>query len=180
MSKFQEHIDISGFSIQKIDVSDLEDIVDWLPQNGTFDLNIAEEGLIKVLHAENTCQEIIAKLDRYIGIKESERSQAWANAALKKAKAEGYTTAKDKEWFASADEEYIAVVNEITLAKTAKRWFENKADYFRNWQYAFKTFLRRDYSLEKLGNISELGYNVGALENPRTPKSSDLGGDIEW
>jgi len=180
MSKFQEHIDISGFSIQKIDVSQLEDILDWLPKNGAFDLNIAEEGLVKVLHAENTCQEIIAKLDRYIGAKESEKSQAWANAALKKAKAEGYTTAKDKEWFASADSDYVTVVNEITLARTAKKWFENKADYFRNWHYAFKTFLKRDYSLEKLGNTSDLGYNVDTLEDPRPMRKHDLGGDIEW
>lgn len=181
MSKFQEYIDISSFSIQSIDTSDLDDIIDWLPQNEVFDLNIAEQGLIKVLHAENRCQDLIAKLDRYIGQQESDRSKAWAEAALKKSTLAGYKTAKDKEWFAQADEDYIKINNEITLAKAAKKWFENKADYFRNWQYAFKTFLKRDYALEKLGNTPELGYNIDTLDNPHPKiKNADLGGDIEW
>jgi hypothetical protein len=181
MGKLNDHINISGFSVKDIDTSELEDIIDWLPTTGVFDLNIAEQGLVKALHAENSCQEIIAKLDRYIGTQESEKSRAWADAALNKAKTAGYKTAKDKEWFAAADEEYITVVNEITLAKAGKKWFEKKADYFRGWHYAFKTFLKRDYSLERLGNALELGYNIdtpGSREHEGD--KPDLGGEMEW
>jgi len=152
MAKFNKYIDISGFSVEEIDISELEDIIEWLPKNGTFDLNIAEQGLIKALHAEGVCQNVIVKIDKLIGLKEAEKARAWADAALNKAKVEGYKTAKDKEWFAAADDVYIGVVNQITVAKAAKRWFENKAGYFRSWHYAFKTFLKRDYSLEKRGN----------------------------
>lgn len=177
MGTFKQHIDISSFSVQDIDTSELDDIINWLPSNGVFDLNIAEQGVIRALQAENVCQEYIAKLDRHLGILDNQKSKAWAEAALVKAKAEGYKTAKDKEWFASADNDYIEVLNEITVAKAAKKWFENKASYFRSWHYAFKTFLKRDYSLERLGNISEKGYNIGTLDHSQDP---DLGGDIEW
>lgn len=180
MGKFHDHIDITDFSIKDIDTSDLEDIIAWLPKTGVFDLNIAEQGLIKSLHAENACQEYIAKLDRYIAVRDSDKARAWAEAALNKAKAAGHKTAKDKEWFASADPEYIEVVNDIQLAKAAKKWFENKASYFRGWHYAFKTFLKRDYSLERLGNTSEMGYNISTPEGSQRGNNSDFGGDMEW
>ena len=180
MGKFHDHIDVSNFSVEDIDTSELEDIISWLPKNDVFDLNIAEQGLIKSLHAENYCQEHIAKLDRYIAIRESDKAKAWAEAALVRAGAAGHKTAKDKEWFAAADDDYITVVNDIQLAKAAKKWFENKASYFRGWHYAFKTFLKRDYSLESLGNTSELGYNVDTLDNRDHGNKSDFGGDIEW
>ena len=181
MSTFKKHIDISSFSVQNIDTSELDDIIDWLPKNGVFDLNIAEQGLVRSLQAENTCQEMIAKLDRHLGVLEGEKSKAWAYAALKKAKDEGYKTAKDKEWFASADDDYIEILNNITIAKAAKKGFENKASYFRSWHYAFKTFLKRDYSLERLGNTSEKGYNIGTLEQSQNGGGSqDFGGDPEW
>lgn len=180
MGKFNDYVDTTGFSIKDIDTSGIEDIISWLPKSGVFDLNIAEQGLIKSLHAENNCQEHIAKLDRYIALRESDRAAAWADAALNKAAAAGHKTAKDKEWFACADPTYIAIINDIQLAKTAKKWFENKADYFRDWHYAFKTFLKRDYSLERLGNSSEMGYNSDALEERSIRNGSDFGGDIEW
>lgn len=180
MGKFINHINISNFSIENIDTTEIEDITMWLPQTGVFDLNIAEQGLVKSLHAENYCQEIIAKIDRHIGIMEGEKSKAWAEAALKKAALAGHKTAKDKEWFASADSDYISVINEITLAKTAKKWFENKASYFRGWHYAFKTFLKRDYSLERLGNTSEMGYNIDTSSERKDGNGSDFGGDMEW
>lgn len=180
MGKFKKHIDVSNFSVEDIDTTELEDIIDWLPKTGGYDLNIAEQGLVKSLHAENFCQEYIAKLDRYIALRESDRAKAWAHAALNKAGEAGHKTAKDREWYAAADDEYIAVVNDIQLAKAAKKWFENKASYFRGWHYAFKTFLKRDYSLESLGNTSELGYNIDTLNNHDHGNNSDLGGDIEW
>lgn len=181
MGKLNQHLDITEFSVSDIDITELEDIIAWLPQTGVFDLNIAEQGLVKALHAENACQEYIAKLDRYIGSQEAEKSRAWANAALSKAKAAGHKTAKDKEWFASADEDYIEVINTLVLAKAAKKWFENKAGYFRGWHYAFKTFLKRDYSLERLGNTSELGYNIDTSSGQdHKGDKLDLGGDMEW
>lgn len=171
MSKLKQHIDIEGFTIENLDTHEIDDILDWLPKNDVFDLNIAEQGVIKSLHAENICQEYIAKIDRYIGKKDSDKNKAWANAALDRAGKAGHKTAKDKEWFALADDEYQTVVNEMTLAKAAKKWMENKADYFRNWHYAFKTFLKRDYSLERLSNTDGLGYN--AHEDGHRNRSGD-------
>lgn len=182
MKTFKEKIGLDNFSIEEMDISEIDKVSDWLPSNGIIDLNIAEQGLTITLHAQNLCQEKIIQLERWIGKKDSEKSRAWSKAALEKAKEAGYKTVKDKEWFAQADDEYIEACNELVLAKACKKWFENKASHFSGWHYAFKTFLRRDYSLEKLGNFQGAGYNIESTGRPDpSVDTNDLGGDnIDW
>jgi hypothetical protein len=185
MNSFVEKTNLHGFSVENIDTSFLDEVSDWLPKNGAFDLNIAEEGLVLTLHAQNFCQEQIVKLDRWIGYKEAARSKAWAAAALDKAKANGHTSVKNREWFAQADEDYIKANNDLVFAKACNRYFENKADHFSGWHYAFKTFLKRDYSLERLGNFQSGGYNNSSeFRSSGHGASSDedveICGDIEW
>lgn len=178
MSVFGEKIKIEGFSVEGIDLSEIEELVNWMPTNNVMDLNLAELGLVKTLHGQNACQEKILLLDRWISIKENEKNKAYAEAALTKAAAAGHKTAKDREWFAQADDAYIEKCNELAIAKAAKKWFENKADYFSGWHYSFKTFLKRDYSLEKLGN-----YQVSShVENDEPVRvGNDFGGEeIPW
>lgn len=179
MSKLNDYTNLDNFNIEKIDTTELDDIIGWFPANGMFDLNIAEQGLVKCLHAENLCQNILIKIDKKISLLETEKSKAWAEAALNKSKIAGHKTAKDKEWYALADDDFIKIQNEISIAKAAKKWFEHKADYFRNWQYAFKTFLKRDYSLEKFGNFSDKWYNI-PTEDDRDSEGPNFGGEIEW
>lgn len=160
MGNFLKIADLGDFEIASLDTSEIDRISDWFPKGGVIDLNVAERGMVLSLHGQNVCQEHIAKLDIWIGHKEASRSKAWRNA-IERGKEAGWKTVKDKEWFAQADDEYIAASNELTLAKAAKKYFENKASNFSGWHYAFKTFLNRDYSLEKLGNNSGFGYNKG-------------------
>lgn len=153
MGKFSDKINVDDFSIDSIDTGEVDDLSNWLPVNGVFDLNIAEQGLIKTLHGQSICQEQLIKLERWISIKEGEKNKAYSKAALDKAGAAGHKVVKSREWFAMGDDEYIEACNNVTLAKAAKKYLENKADYFLAWHYAFKTFLKRDYSLEQLGNF---------------------------
>lgn len=182
MTTFKDKIEIEATSIENIDVTEIDKVSNWLPSNGIVDLNIAEQGLILTLHAQNMCQEKIIQIEKIIGTKETEKSRAWSKAALEKAKLAGYKTVKDKEWFAQADEDYIEACNELILAKACKKWFENKASHFSSWHYAFKTFLRRDYSLEKIANFQTGTYNIDSPGGPDQGKNTnDLGGDtIEW
>lgn len=152
MSDLKSKLDITGFDIEKIDISEIESLSKWLPKNGAMDLNIAENALIKTLHAQDICQEIIIKVDRWISMKEGERNKAFSKATLDKAANLGYKTAKDKEAYALGDDDYIAACNELAIAKAVKKWLENKTSYFSNWYFALSAFLKRDYSLEKLGN----------------------------
>ena len=184
MSKLHEKISIDAFSIEDIDISNIEKIVNLLPTNGVVDSNIAEKGLLYTLEGQNACQEKIVQLDRWIGFLESEKNKSWSQAALHKAKEAGFKTVKDKEWHAQADDDYIEACNQVILAKACKKWLENKASYFSGWHYALKTFLRRDYSIE---NASSVGYNNGVGESQPFPTESgepnDFGGDaddIEW
>jgi len=180
MSKLHEKISINTFSIEDIDISGIDKIVSSLPVNGIVDVNIAEQCLILTLEGQNACQEKAVQVDRWIGNLDSKKNKAWSLAALHKAKEAGFKTVKDKEWHAQADDDYIDVCNELTMAKACKKWLENKAGYFSSWHYALKTFLRRDYSIE---NASSVGYNSGVDERQPFPTksndSSDFGGDIE-
>lgn len=175
MSKFQDKIRIDNFSIEELDLSEVEELSDWLPKNGIVDLNIAEKGLILTLHGQNLCQEQIARIDHLISVKEGQRNKAWTKAALDKANAAGHKVVKNREWFAQADDDYIEACNQVAIAKAAKRWFENKADYFQNWHYAMKSFLRRDYSLERLGNF-QVGYETEKVETDE--RLGEFGGDV--
>jgi hypothetical protein len=181
MGTFKERINLDGFSIENIDLTDIDMYSKWLPKNGVIDINIAEQGLIVTLTAQNLCQEKITQVDRYIGIQESEKNKAWTQAALIDAPIEGHKTVKAKEWYAQADDDYVAICNELALARAAKKWLENKASHFSGWHYAFKTFLKRDYGLEKLGNFQPITYNVGSADD-HTPHDNDedMCGEIDW
>ena len=160
--KFVDLISVDGFSIKKLDIAEILDLEKILPSNraSVIDLNIASRGLVVTLEGQNMCQEKIAILDRYLGLLEGKKNQAWATAALELAKEKGHKTAKDKEWFALADADYIRVCNEISLTKAAKKFLEAKASYFSGWHYSFKTFISRDFSLEKLANMKNGDYNI--------------------
>ena len=179
MTKIVDKLNISGFSIESLDIKDIEKISGFLPKNGVIDLNIAEVGLVLTLEGQNQCQEKLALVERWIGIKETEKNKAWTKAAIDKSKQSNIKTAKEKEWFAQADDEYITACNNLTLAKATKRWLENKAGYFSSWHYAFKTFLRRDYSIEKVASSREFSYNIDIPEQATTA-NQDFCGDIEW
>jgi len=152
-------------------------------KNGVIDLNICEVGLVLTLEAQNFCQERIAQIDRWIGIQESKKSRAWAMAALEKAKKQNLKTAKEREWFAQGDEDYLTVCQELSNSKAARKFFENKSGYFSGWHYAFKTFLKRDYSLERLAKISGTEYNnkkSGSSLEDSTVEDWGDDNDIEW
>ncbi len=175
MGTFKEKFDIENFDIESIDTSEIDRLSDWLPKNGVVDLNLAERGLILTLHGQNYCQEQLLKIEKLIGLKEGKKNKAWAKAALEKADQAGHKAVKNKEWFAMADDDFIDASNEVVIAKAAKKWFENKSDYLSSWHFAFKSFLKRDYSLEKLGNFQTMSLD------DESEKKDDFGGDnILW
>lgn len=163
-----------NFSITNIDIEPIKKIISMLPKSGIVDLNIAERGLLLTLEAQNLCQERIIELDRLIGSLESEKNKAWSNAALNKAKAAGHKTAKDKEWFAQADDDYIEACNNLVMAKACKKWLENKASYFSGWHYSLKTFLKRDYSIEMSSNIGYNSIDASSGSLPSSGKDDDI------
>ena len=182
MSLFRDRVNINNFSIETIDVSEIDRASDFLPKNGVIDLNIAERALSVTLEGQNLCQEKIAQIDRWIGVKEMEKNRAWSAAALVKAKAAQIKTVKEKEWFAQSDSDYINACNNLTLAKACKKWFENKANYFQTWHYAIKTFLRRDYSIENIGSNPIAAYNISYPDGlpPGGNDADEEWGEVSW
>lgn len=180
MKSFQDLMNINDFEIKDMDLSDIQKLENKLPKTGVFDLNIAEMGLVYTLEGQNLCQDKIAKIDRYIGYLAGQKNKSWSKAALETAKDRGYKTAKDKEWFAQSDDDYISFENKITMAKAAKKWLESKASYFSGWHYAFKTFLRRDYSIENISGINNGVYN-DIVDGGRSTEDIVVDeNDIDW
>lgn len=184
MKTLKDILSIESFSIESIDVSEIHKIANMLPRNGIADTNIAERGLIYTLEGQNLCQEKIAQLDVWISRKESICDKSYSLAALEKAKNAGHKTAKEKEWFAQADDDYINAQNDVAIAKACRRWFENKASYFSAWHYALKTFLRRDYELEGAATINTFNIPESSRNFPKSRNSEDavddMSGEIEW
>ena len=76
---------VIGVTLDNFDVSYLEDVRAWLPKNGVFDLNIAEEGMTVTLNAANYCQEQHLKINLWVEVKKGRKDKAWAEAVLTKA-----------------------------------------------------------------------------------------------
>ena len=49
MTIFKSKVNIENFSIENIDISGIEKIIDFLPTSGVIDANIAEMGLVYML-----------------------------------------------------------------------------------------------------------------------------------
>lgn len=177
---FGELASLEGFSVRGMDIDDINRIESMLPKNGIIDINIAEIGIVATLEGQNACQEKILKVERIIGFLEGKRNKAWSEAALVTAKNVGHKTSKDKEWYASSDEEFIKYYNEVIMAKACKRWLENKASYFSSWHYAFKTFLRRDYSIENSSTLNIGAYNISVDDRELQNAQSDICGEPDW
>lgn len=173
MNSFKDKINLDGFSIENIDLSEINKLTDWLPKNGIIDLNIAEQGLVMTLHGQDLCQELIIKIEKWISIKEGQKNKAWTKAALDKANVAGHKTAKNREWFAQADDDFIALCNEVAVAKAAKKWLENKCSIFSGWHYAMKSYLKRDYTLERLGNFQVASFSSEEKEERDEPNWTD-------
>tara|TARA_Y100000592_G_C5443014_1_gene304455 strand:- start:426 stop:998 length:573 start_codon:yes stop_codon:yes gene_type:complete len=183
MGLFKKVVNIDNFSIENIDISDIENIINKLPKNGVIDINISERGLIYTLEGQNICQEHIAKVDRLISILDSKAKKAWSKAALEKSKALGHKTGKDKEWSAQADDDFIEASNELALAKACRKWFENKISYFSGWHYAFKSFLKRDYSIENATSLNITRYNENSMKKSEkypVRESGESSEPIDW
>jgi hypothetical protein len=183
--RFSEVINIQDFSIENLDLTEIQKISQSLPKSKVIDTNIAEQHLVSTIEAQDLCQEKIAQVERWIGIKKMMLDKTEAESALIRAKDAGHKTAKEKEWFVQCDEQVLALRDELEKAKVCKLYLDNKIKYFSMWHYSLKSFLRRDYSIESSSNYSTFAptpeYNLDAESEFRSrPGKKDICGEIDW
>ena len=157
---FSSILNIDNFDVKNIDLTEIKKLESMLPKHKIMDKNIANKILDITLEGVNLCNDKIPTLDRWIGYLEGKKNKAWSEAALTKSKAAGHKTAKDKEWFASSDEDYILLSNKIAIAKAAKKWLENKSSYFSMYHYRCRNFIKNDFSAEISSGQGIYGYNM--------------------
>ena len=184
--RFSAVIDTTGFSIEDIDLTEIQKISQSLPRTKVIDANIAENFIIATIEAQDLCQEKMILVERWIGLKKMMLDKSEAEAALIRAKEAGYKTAKEKEWFIEADEQVISLRGELEKARVCKLYLENKVRYFSMWHYSLKSFIRRDYGIETSSNYSTFAptpeYNSHAESeiSSRSGKNKDICGEIDW
>ena len=184
--RFKEVIDTQEFSIENLDLTEIQKISQTLPKSKVIDSNIAEQYLVATIEAQDLCQEKIAQVERWIGIKKMMLDKSEAESALIRAKDAGHKTAKEKEWFIQSDEQVIALRDELEKAKVCKLYLDNKIKYFSMWHYSLKAFLRRDYGIESSSNYSTFAptpeYNLEAESESysRSGTRKDICGEIDW
>lgn len=183
--RFSEVINTEKFSIENLDLTEINKITHSLPRSKVIDANIAEQHLVSTIEAQDLCQEKIAQVERWIGIKKIMLDKAEAESTLIRAKDAGHKTAKEKEWFAQSDEQVVALKDELDKARVCKLYLDNKIKYFSMWHYSLKSFLRRDYGIESSSNYSTFAptpeYNL-ETESEFSSRSGkkDICGEISW
>jgi hypothetical protein len=189
--KFGAIVNINEFSVENLEISEIIKISRLLPKSSVIDTGIAERHLISTIEAQDLCQEKIAQVDKFIGLKKINLDKVEAESALIRAKEAGHKTAKEREWFTQSDLLVIKAREEIELARVCKSWLENKVKYFSMWHYSLKSFLSRDHNilLSNGGNTfsAPVSEELGEQDFPnRRTRSSlvnddeDIAGEIEW
>jgi hypothetical protein len=186
--RFNEVINIKDFSIEDLDLTEIMKISHDLPKSKVIDSNVAEKYIISTIEAQDLCQEKIALVERWIGIKKMILDKSEAESALIRAKDAGHKTAKEKEWFVQSDDLVISAMDDLEKAKVCKLWLDNKIKYFSMWHYSLKAFIRRDYGIEGASNYSAFAatpeYNMESepVSHSRSAskKEDDMCGDIDW
>jgi hypothetical protein len=177
--KLKHVADISQLDVNEIDISDIKRIHSQLPsgEHSYIDINIAERGMRLTLDGVYACQEKIVKIDRGIGVKESEKNRAWSRAALDGAANAGYKTAKDRENYAMGDDDYIQKHNELLAGKAFKKYLENAMDLFKLWHFTFKEFLRRDIPVERMSVAQPVITGSRDLDDR---EEENMCGEVDW
>lgn len=178
------------FSIENLDISEIQKISNLLPRTKVIDSNIAEKYIICTIEAQDLCQEKMIQVERWIGMKRIALDKEEAESALVRAKDAGHKTAKEKDWFVQADQAVMDLRDELDKAKVAKIWLDNKIKYFSMWHYSLRAFIKRDYNIEKSSTYSTFGetpeYNSENSDSDNSRQRngfSKMGGDIddiEW
>ncbi len=189
--KFGAIVNTSEFSVENLDISEIIKISRMLPKSSVIDTGIAEKHLISTIEAQDLCQEKIAQVDKFIGLKKINLDKVEAESALIRAKDAGHKTAKEREWFTQSDQLVIKAREEIELARVCKSWLENKVKYFSMWHYSLKSFLSRDHGilLSNGGNTfsgpiledsEEPSFSDMRARSNRINSDEDIAGEIEW
>lgn len=104
--RFNEVINTKDFSIENLDLTEIQKITHSLPRGQVIDANIAEQHLVSTIEAQDLCQEKIAQVERWIGIKRIMLDKAEAESALIRAKEAGHKTVKEKNGLSSVMKQF--------------------------------------------------------------------------
>ena len=157
------------FSIEDLDLSEIQKACRQLPSEQFIDINKAENYLLWTLRTLETIQEIIVRVDKWIAIKKIEFEKKEATIALTDMKGNGVKTIKDKEWYLATNEELCELRQELELSKVAKTYLEKKFDYFSKWHYSLKTLISREQLMER-----EAGIQTGLISDEKQGELDDF------
>jgi len=132
-----------------IDTSEIRELSNCLPKDGSIDLNQAEILATRFLRGADVCAELLAIGTNYASKAETLKKKAYSEAALNKAVVAGMKTDKSKCLYAEGDADYIEACNRYSEALAFVKWVDSKHESFVRAHYLCKRLLERGYSQEK-------------------------------
>lgn len=152
-----------------VDLSEIKSLSAMIPSSGVIDLNMAEELATQFIRAADICVEIHSIAMMYEGRMIAQKRKVWALAMYKKAKEANLNTAKEKEAFADADEEYLQWNDRAVDAMAFRKWLENKLEVFIKAHHLARSVYEAGKRQEPMGSRVE-----------RASEKSDYFGKENW
>ena len=164
---------MEGFDPLTLDTTEIRELSNAIPRDGSIDINQAEVLATKMLRGADMCSELLAIATVYASKADTQKRKAYSYAAMVKASAAGVKTDKQRMWSADIDDEYIKACNKYSEAIGFVKWIDSKYESFTKMHYLCKKMLERAYPHEAAG-----GWN-GRNEIPDSSKMDNERGS-DW
>lgn len=143
-------LQMKDFNPLSLDISNIQNFSDQIPEDGIVDIANAESLGMKSLRMSDHIGELLGQLTRYVAYKEGSVSVRKAEAFEKLESEEVKTTVQQHRY--GSNEEYKKAIMVLADAKGVKDWLQKKYDYLIRLHYHCKDLLR---TYDKGKNASE-------------------------
>ncbi|MFA5024036.1 MAG: hypothetical protein WC523_03730 [Patescibacteria group bacterium] len=173
---------IQTFDPMDIDLSEIKELSNSLPKDGSIDINQAEILATKYLRGADLVSELLSIATAYCQKTETEKKKKYSEAALIRAVAAGMKTDKSKCLYAEMDSEFVEASNKHSEALAFLKWLSSKYDSLLKAHYLCKQMLARHYSHEQADswNGSAEQDGSGNLRTAREAEKEEKNEEDVW
>jgi|3_EtaG_2_1085321.scaffolds.fasta_scaffold16697_2 hypothetical protein len=133
------------FSLENVDLSEVQELAKKIPSDGHVDLNTAEDLAVQFLRGADRCDEIYTTIIWLVQEKEDYKKKIFSEAVLGRATEKGAKNISEKKIYAEADPEYLEACRQYNKIIAIKKWLENKKQSLVSAHYLMKDILKRGH-----------------------------------
>ena len=145
---------IKHFNPAKIDITGIMRILDLIPTDGIYDLNVVEARVGQYIVAMDRLGILISNLQMLLAQAEMEASREEKKAIIERATEKGIKTAQDRKIYAQDDEEYNKKLEKANEIKAYILYLDTRRASLERAHYHCKKILDRQIVDEKRSDPS--------------------------